>query len=216
MKRYRIKEIFGPTLQGEGSMSGTPCFFVRFAGCNRWSGRVEDKASAVCKFCDTDFFGGRRMTSDEILAALKALSPQVKWVVLSGGEPTIQIDDPLLMLLSSQYQLMLETNGSNAIGDLYLHFDHVTMSPKQSRAETKLERCDDLKILFPYISDEITLAKFMDFEYHERFLQPIDPLPDPTADRSMGIEGHEKATIEECIRTRTRLSLQIHKILGVK
>jgi len=101
MKTYMIKQIFGPTIQGEGSASGTVVCFVRFTGCNQWDGRPETKAASSCPFCDTDFRGGARMTAGEIVARVKLLSKNVVDVVLSGGEPALQADEALV----SEFQL---------------------------------------------------------------------------------------------------------------
>lgn len=207
-KQYKVKSIFGPTLQGEGSMTGTCVSFLRLAGCNRWTGLEKDRAKSFCSFCDTDFRGGEKMTALEILDALNS-SVRPKCVVISGGEPALQIDFELLSTLKQGgYKICLETNGSKALGDLHKLLDHVTMSPKQSLAETKLEGCDDLKILFPLSSPLVTPETFQSFPAKNKYLQPI-----------MGVdyESNVARTIE-CIykNPEWRLSLQTHKILGVE
>lgn len=209
MSKYRVKAIFGPTLQGEGSQVGTPVKFLRMTGCNRWSGLAEDKPSAVCHFCDTDFRGGDPLTSAQVLQRLDALGA-IRTVVISGGEPTLQVDEELLATLKAGgYAIHLETNGSNALGDLAHFFDHVTCSPKQSRAETRLERCDDLKLLWPPIDKAITPENFQGFERKSSFLQPLwEPA---------GTRVNVDSAILKLMTLRTwRLSLQMHKLLGVE
>lgn len=208
MQKYRIKEIFGPTIQGEGSMSGTVVNFLRFAGCNRWNGVTSYKEKSICSFCDTDFVGGDKLTKEEILSKLSSLG-SVKTVVISGGEPTIQLDESLCQyLVENGYVLHLETNGSNNIDHIAKYFTHITVSPKQSFAETKLSFANDLKILWPAISPEITPDHFKDFKSNNRFLQPVyGDVYDPNL----------KETIDKLINIGTwRLSLQTHKIIGVQ
>lgn len=206
-KSYRIKSIFGPTLQGEGTYAGRVVMFVRFAGCNRWSGMEKDRAESICSYCDTDFLGGTRMSPTDILARLQALG-DCRRVVLSGGEPTIQIDFELLMVLhGAGYEIHLETNGSNALGDLLPAFTHITCSPKQPYAETKLEMCHDLKMLWPPISPAIVPEEFIELPYQQLFLQPV--MDDK-------YEANMKATVREVLKRDARLSLQTHKITGVE
>ena len=171
---YKVKEIFGPTIQGEGSASGTSVLFLRLTGCNRWSGRAEDKAKSVCSFCDTDFVGGDVMSAKQIAGKLASLSLTVKTVVISGGEPLLQVDENLLVeLVNAGLVLHLETNGSKALKDLGQYFEHVSMSPKQPMAQTKLERCDDVKLLFPWIGPEIDYDNFKYFNSTQMYLQPV-------------------------------------------
>ena len=174
---FMIKEIFGPTIQGEGSQAGRKVLFVRFAGCNRWSGRPEDRASSACPFCDTDFYGGKKMSGPEIAQELvklnKGHAPRLP-VILSGGEPTLQIDEGLLVELRCWFgEIHLETNGSKAIPRPTM-FKHITMSPKQSIEKTKLQYCHDLKLLYPFVNNEITLLNFLDFPAKNIYLQPIE------------------------------------------
>nr|BFD67527.1 7-carboxy-7-deazaguanine synthase [Bdellovibrio sp. HAGR004] len=208
MKTYQVKSIFGPTIQGEGSHVGTCVLFLRFAGCNRWSGLEKDRARSFCRFCDTDFRGGNPMTAQGIAAALNDLSGP-KTVVITGGEPTLQIDkDLLLTLRENGFAIHLETNGSKSLGELLPLIDHVTMSPKQGRAQTKLESCDDLKILFPLSDPLVTPDAFSDFPAKQKFLQPI---------AEDGYEINRDETLAFIFRRpEWRLSLQTHKILGVE
>ncbi|MCX7123415.1 MAG: 7-carboxy-7-deazaguanine synthase [Gammaproteobacteria bacterium] len=205
---YAIKEIFGPTIQGEGSQVGTVVKFLRFAGCNRWSGRAGDKAEAVCWFCDTDFLGGARLSIDEICQALDALGP-CKNLVISGGEPTLQLDQPFLhALVQGGYRLHLETNGSKDLGDLSAYFSHITLSPKQSRADTLLTRCHDIKILYPSPIGTISPEAFQDFPADSYCLQPLD--------QPNKIAQNTTSALAYCLaHPQWKLSLQIHKILGV-
>jgi 7-carboxy-7-deazaguanine synthase len=206
---YRVKEIFGPTLQGEGSNAGTVVLFLRFAGCNRWTGLDKDRPLSICKFCDTDFRGGEPMTAYQISARLEQTSQIVKHVVVTGGEPTLQIDEELLRVLRGNgFVLHLETNGSRALGELRKYIHHVTMSPKQSLELTKLESTDDLKLLYPPISADITLENFNAFRSRNKFLQPIDD-----KDRDANL----RATVCRLLGNPDwRLSLQTHKIVGVQ
>lgn len=209
MKSYIIKEIFGPTIQGEGSQNGKPVKFLRFAGCNRWDGRLETKGAATCFFCDTDFRDGTKMTAQEIVQGLDALGP-IRHVVLSGGEPTLQIDEALVIALAnSNYILHLETNGSKPLGALWRYFYHVTVSPKQGRHETKIERAHDLKLLYPPIRTDITIEEFDMFPTINKFLQPLELGGDFQKSAAVAVEKLYQFPA-------WRLSLQTHKILGVK
>lgn len=207
-KTYRVKEVFGPTIQGEGSRSGTVVLFLRLAGCNRWTGLEKDRAKSICSFCDTDFRGGIPLTAGEIVAALEHQSHSVKTVVISGGEPTLQIDGALLMALKvAGYKLHMETNGSRAIGNLADYFEHITMSPKQTRAETKLEKATDVKVLYP-APGSISFEDFNDFPAQHKFLQPVW---DKDYDATL------RATVCRLYaHPDWRLSLQTHKIMGVQ
>lgn len=208
---YRIKEIFGPTVQGEGSRAGTPVLFVRFAGCNRWNGLEKYRSNSICSYCDTDFFGGEKLTAQEVIAQLKRLSPEIKSVVITGGEPTIQLDEPFCKAMTDAgYHMFLETNGSNALGKLADYFRHVTMSPKQAREETKLEECDDLKLLYPFIGSGIDWDAFKTFPHVDSFLQPV-------WEHGGTMDDNLKLALEFIYKIpQIKLSLQTHKIIGVK
>ncbi len=218
MKTYRVKEIFGPTLQGEGSHAGRAVVFLRFAGCNRWNGRAESKPNSVCYYCDTDFVGGERMTAVEIEQAITRLVEASGWdfetgnfhVVISGGEPTMQLDISLAKQLSRTFFLHLETNGSIALeAGLQDHLAHVTVSPKQSFAETKIRTAEALKFLYPWVGDgSVRPESFHACAAGEVFIQPIEG-PE-YADNLQG-------AIAYCLLNPDyRLSLQQHKILGLK
>jgi len=208
MKKYAIKSIFGPTIQGEGSMAGTVVCFVRFAGCNRWSGLEKDRAKSVCSFCDTDFRGGEKLTKEEIVERL-ALISRSQYIVLSGGEPTLQIDEELLShLMMAGFKLCMETNGSKDIGNLRSFFHHITMSPKQSMEDSKLKGCDDLKLLYPPPMHAVTMEKFSSFPSKNKFLQPVF---------GPEYEANVRATLCRLYGDPDwKLSLQTHKIIGVE
>lgn len=211
-KKYRIKEIFGPTFQGEGSNVGRAVHFLRFAGCNKWSGLAKDKAASICNYCDTDFRGGTHMDSNEIILALLALgSPDVKTIVISGGEPTLQLDENLCAALKlAGFDLHLETNGSKNIDHLEQYLDHITCSPKQIYEETKLRRADDLKLLFPWIKSGISARGFIRFVAKNYYIQPVER------------DGDAISGVKDCLALIStelpwyRLSLQTHKIAGIK
>lgn len=209
---FRIKEIFGPTIQGEGTHTGTACFFIRTTGCNRWSGLPEHKPNSICSFCDTDFYGGEKMTASEIARALdkkrRGIST-IDTVVISGGEPTLQLNKELVKTLHLDgWNVHIETNGSREITDeMRYYIKHITCSPKQSLSETKLTRCNDLKLLFPFISEDITIDGFNYFSCDRKWLQPVMG-PDYSANLHR--------TIQKLYRNPDwRLSLQTHKIIGV-
>lgn len=205
---YRVKEIFGPTIQGEGSEFGCVVKFLRFAGCNRWTGLEKDKAKSICNFCDTDFRGGKALLKEDIILKLNALGP-VKHVVVSGGEPLLQLDLELLNALKGDgYRVSIETNGSTPLGDMIHLIDHVTCSPKQVLSETKLERSDDLKILYPPINPGITHEHFKSFKCKARYIQPV---------WNNGTGDSLPSALDYLFKNPSiKLSLQAHKILGVQ
>lgn len=209
MRKYKVKEIFGPTIQGEGSKVGEVVLFLRFSGCNKWNGKAENKPSSICSFCDTDFVGGEFMTSEEILEKLNSLSSCRK-VVISGGEPTLQIDLDLLKALKGDgYEIHIETNGSRYLpGQITELIDHITMSPKQRVEYTKLAYCHDLKILYPPIDKNITLENFDNFKADEKYLQPVMRI-----DYNKNLE---KTLIKLYENPQWKLSLQVHKIIEVE
>jgi len=213
-KRYAVKEIFGPTIQGEAAMAGVPCRFVRFAGCNMWDGRPETRAASQCPYCDTDFYKGEMKTADEIVADLQQLrGSRTPWVWLSGGEPMLQLDRPLLKALTDWgYLCGLETNGTVFI-EPYIEglLQHIVCSPKVPRKDLMIRRATVLKVLYPHPNPEITPEAMSDFEANVRFLQPIDVIGDPEASKR-----NLDATIAKIHQLRGwRLSLQTHKLLGV-
>ena len=209
-KFFQIKEIFGPTIQGEGSYSGQVVFFIRFAGCNRWSGLDKDKDRSICSFCDTDFYGGTKLSIDDILEKLPHNIKKQGHIVISGGEPLLQLTKELLTGIKKRnYFIHLETNGSMALGDRANYIDFITLSPKQALKDTKLEYCHDLKILYPYIKNDITPQNFAKFKVlAQRFLSPIN--------HEKTISGrHSHFAFKEVLKLSDyRLSIQIHKVVG--
>lgn len=209
MKTYKIKSIFGPTIQGEGSHSGRVVNFLRFAGCNRWTGLEKDREKSICKFCDTDFRGGVAVSADEIVDRLLRQS-QARVVVISGGEASLQLDMDLLQKLDAAgIEIHLETNGSRALGPMHELLTHITMSPKQALEDCKLEFCDDLKLLYPPIHPDITLEKFSEFPAHMgKYLQAV---------WDANYKAHLAATVCRVLgNPEWKLSLQTHKIIGVE
>jgi 7-carboxy-7-deazaguanine synthase len=208
---YSVKEIFY-TLQGEGAQAGRPAVFCRFAGCNLWSGLERDRATAVCTFCDTDFVGtdgtggGKFKTAADLAAAVAALWPKGQggqpYVVCTGGEPMLQLDQPLVDALHAQgFEIAVETNGTLTPPP---GIDWICVSPKAD-AELALTVGDELKLVFPQakaMPDRFTGLAFRHF-----YLQPMDG-PDRVA--------NTEAAIAWCLaHPQWRLSLQTHKITGI-
>jgi 7-carboxy-7-deazaguanine synthase len=208
---YAVKEIF-LTLQGEGAHAGRVAVFCRFAGCNLWSGREEDRASATCQFCDTDFvgtdgtLGNRYATADELadtIAGQWAGGDGNRYVVLTGGEPLLQVDAPLIVALHARrFEVAVETNGTIAPPE---GLDWICVSPK---AGTKLvlRRGHELKLVFPQAGAEP--ESFVGLAFERFSLQPMDG-PDV-------VENAARA-VEYCLRhPQWRLSVQTHKSLGIR
>lgn len=209
---YTVKEIFY-TLQGEGAQSGRPAVFCRFTGCNLWTGREADRAKAICQFCDTDFIGtdglnGGKYTSAAALAAkIAALWPQNQasshpYVVCTGGEPLLQLDEPLVEALhQSGFEVAVETNGTVAAPP---GIDWLCVSPKAG-APLLLEQGQELKLVFPQSGAEPERFAGLDFDFF--YLQPMDgPL----------LDLNTQLTLDYCLQhPQWRLSLQTHKILQI-
>ena len=208
---YTVKEIFY-TLQGEGGQAGRAAVFCRFAGCNLWTGREEDRSKAVCQFCDTDFIGtngpgGGKFTTAEVLAnaVLRQWPSGVKGkplVVCTGGEPLLQLDQALVDALHAVgFEVAVETNGTQlAPNDL----DWICVSPK-ANAEVVLTKGSELKLVFPQATAMPEQFVHLDFEHF--FLQPMD-----------GLEGRRNTqkTVEYCLKNpQWRLSIQTHKVVGI-
>jgi 7-carboxy-7-deazaguanine synthase (Cx14CxxC type) len=210
---YAIKEIFY-TLQGEGANSGRPAVFCRFAGCNLWSGREQDRAQAICRFCDTDFVGtdgpgGGRFTSPSAAASAVARAfprspcPRVSpLVVCTGGEPLLQLDDGLLAAFHREgFEVAVETNGTCAAP---AGIDWICVSPKAG-AELVLRTGNELKLVYPQPGAEPEQFESLEFQYF--FLQPMDG-----PDRAR----HTDLAVQYCLEhPQWRLSLQAHKIVGI-
>jgi 7-carboxy-7-deazaguanine synthase len=198
---YTVKEVFY-TIQGEGANLGRPAVFIRFAGCNLWSGREEDRATAACRFCDTDFVGGTKYASAAELAdAAAALWPagqHKQMVVLTGGEPLLQVDAALLVELKSRwFYTAVESNGTQALPG---HVDWLCVSPK-ARAPLLLRDADELKLVYPQPGAEP--ERFADFAAVYRWLSPM-------AGRSRARNTREAA--DYCrAHPEWRLAIQAHK-----
>lgn len=209
---YSVKEIFY-TLQGEGARAGRAAVFCRFAGCNLWSGREADRATAVCRFCDTDFVGadglggGRFETAaalaDEVSGYWPGRAGDRRYVVCTGGEPLLQLDEPLIDALHTHgFEIAIETNGTLPPP---AGIDWICASPKAG-ADFVLQNGNELKLVFP--QDGIDPAAFEALDFEHFFLQPMDS---PDRDRN---------TAEACAYCLEhpvwRLSLQTHKFLGIR
>jgi 7-carboxy-7-deazaguanine synthase len=209
---YAVKELFY-TLQGEGANTGRPAVFCRFAGCNLWSGREEDRATAVCRFCDTDFVGvdgdggGRFEAAADLAAAVARAWPDSALgdplVVCTGGEPLLQLDDALVRALHDRgFAIAVETNGTQTPPD---GIDWICVSPKAG-ADLVLTRGNELKLVYPQEGAPPDAFEHMAFDHF--FLQPMDG---PERDRNT------RLAVEHCLRNpRWRLSLQTHKFLGIR
>ena len=208
---YSVKEIFY-TLQGEGAQAGQPAVFCRFAGCNLWTGRPQDRASALCRFCDTDFVGtgpdGGKFTTPEALAArIAALWPSgqggTPYVVCTGGEPLLQLDSPLIAALHAQgFEVAVETNGTLPAP---AGIDWLCVSPK-GRAPLALTQGNELKLVYPQTDCPPEPLAALAFDHH--YLQALDDPNAPT---------HLQAAVAYCLaHPQWKLSLQTHKWLAIR
>ena len=208
---YAVKELFY-TLQGEGANTGMPAVFSRFAGCNLWSGREKDRADAACRFCDTDFVdtdgpgGGRFATADELACAVESAWPATsqahRFVVCTGGEPLLQLDAILVDALHARgFRIAIETNGTLPVPD---GIDWICVSPK-AHAPLVVTHGDELKLVYPQEGAEPMRFEGLDFRHFS--LQPMD---------GSAREANTQLALEYCkAHPRWRLSLQIHKLLGI-
>jgi 7-carboxy-7-deazaguanine synthase (Cx14CxxC type) len=208
---YAVKEIYY-TLQGEGAQTGRAAVFLRFAGCNLWSGLERDRARAVCKFCDTEFVGvdgpggGKFADADALAAAVAALRPRDlrarPYVVCTGGEPLLQLDEAAIAALHGQgFEVAIETNGTLLPPP---GIDWICVSPKAD-AELLLKQGQELKLVFPQANG--TPERFAGLMFDHFFLQPMDG-PDR--------EANTKLATEYCLaHPQWRLSLQTHKLIGI-
>ncbi|AXS39818.1 7-carboxy-7-deazaguanine synthase [Breoghania sp. L-A4] len=207
---YAVKEIF-KTLQGEGAQAGRAAVFCRFAGCNLWSGREQDRATAVCRFCDTDFIGtdgeggGKFRDAAALVAAIAEAwgdDPNNRFIVFTGGEPLLQIDDALLAAAHAcGFECAVETNGTIAPPEA---LDWVCVSPKDG-ADLVATRGHELKLVFPQPGLMPEAVAHLDFKTF--WLQPMDG-PD--------VAQNTAAAVAYCMaHPRWRLSLQTHKLIGI-
>jgi 7-carboxy-7-deazaguanine synthase (Cx14CxxC type) len=211
---YAVKEIFY-TLQGEGAQAGRAAVFCRFAGCNLWSGREVDRGSAICKFCDTEFVGvdgtgGGRFDSAELLAAAVGGewpkdSAGKRFVVCTGGEPLLQVDAALIEVFHEHgFEIAVETNGTIVAPP---GIDWVCVSPKAA-VELVQKSGDELKLVFPQIESDADPARFEGLAFRHYFLQPMD---------GPRREENTQLAVSYCLKNpRWRLSLQTHKLLGIR
>ncbi len=209
---YAVKEIFY-TLQGEGAQTGRPAVFCRFAGCNLWSGREQDRAEALCSFCDTDFVGtdgpggGRFETAEDLAAACRATwrgnSGTPPFVVLTGGEPMLQVDDALIAALhDARFEVAIETNGTLPVPS---SIDWVCVSPKPG-VPLRQRSGHELKLVYP--QDALSPGALEGLDFTHFLLQPMDG--------GSGANLNLQAAIDYCMaHPRWRLSLQTHKLLGL-
>ena len=208
---YTVKEIFY-TLQGEGANAGRPAVFCRFAGCNLWTGRESDRASAVCDFCDTDFVGvgpdgGRFATAADLAKAIARRWPVAdrpnRLVVCTGGEPLLQLDSEAIAALHHEgFEVAVETNGTQIAP---IELDWICVSPK-ARAELVQKTGDELKLVFPQQDFDPALLEHLDFRYF--FLQPMD---------GPHVAENTQAATAYCLaHPQWRLSIQTHKLLGLR
>ncbi len=208
---YAVKEIF-LTLQGEGAQAGRRAVFCRFAGCNLWTGREADRAKAVCRFCDTDFVGtdgtlGGKYADAATLAATVAESwgdgADDRYVVLTGGEPMLQVDDALIDALHGRgFTIAIETNGTLPVPRA---IDWICVSPKAG-SELVQTRGDELKLVWPQPGSDVERLAELDFAH--RLIQPLD---------DVNAADNVRACIGLVMRDpRWRLSLQAHKSLGLR
>jgi 7-carboxy-7-deazaguanine synthase (Cx14CxxC type) len=208
---YAVKEIFY-TLQGEGGQAGRPAVFCRFAGCNLWSGLERDRLSAVCTFCDTDFVGtdgeggGKFPTAAALASAIAALWPKgaggTPYVVCTGGEPLLQLDNALIAALHQVgFEIAVETNGTIAAPP---GVDWICVSPKADAALAQTEG-HELKLVFP--QDAAQPERFAHLAFQHFFLQPMD---------GPALEANTVAAVAYCkAHPQWRLSLQTHKLIGI-
>ena len=216
---YTVKELF-PTLQGEGVHAGRAAVFCRFAGCNLWSGREEDRATAICQFCDTDFVGsdghggGKFEAAGELASAIEAAwrstsaGPQQRYVVFTGGEPLLQLDEELIDALHQKgFEVAIETNGTIKVPK---GVDWVCVSPKAG-SELIVLQANELKLVIPQPGHqplEKLMARFEGMDYRNRFLQPMDG-PEQKNNIELAVQLCQK-------RPLWRLSLQSHKLIGIR
>jgi 7-carboxy-7-deazaguanine synthase len=205
---YSIKEIY-KTIQGEGAQAGRTAVFVRFSGCNLWSGREKHRDAAVCKFCDTDFIGvdginGGNYSAITLVKKIASIWGEAKnkLIVFTGGEPMLQLDAVIVDQCKKYgFETAIETNGTIAID---LDLDWICVSPKQG-SELIVNKGNELKVVYP--QDGQNLDNFLDLHFDHLYLQPID-----------GINGKENTadTIQYCLEhPKWKLSIQQHKLIGM-
>lgn len=209
---YTVKEIFY-TLQGEGTYTGRPAVFCRFSGCNLWTGREEDRATAICTFCDTDFFGvgpdgGKFRDADSLADAVASRWPSLnghgrRFVVCTGGEPLLQLDAAAIDAFHERgFEVAIETNGTLEPPP---GIDWICVSPKAG-SETVLRRGNELKLVYPQPTAEP--ESFADADFEQFYLQPMD---------GPELAENTQLALEYCLaHPQWKLSLQTHKLVGIR
>jgi len=211
---YSVREIYY-TLQGEGAQTGRPAVFLRFAGCNLWSGREEHRAEAVCRFCDTEFVGtdgpggGKFDSASDLAVAVQNAWPSDStsgrpYVVCTGGEPLLQLDDDLIAALHvTGFEIGVESNGTLAAP---AGIDWLCISPKGT-APVVQTTGHELKLVYPQLESEAQPERFADMQFEHYFLQPLD---------SPEQKANTRRAVEYCLgHPQWKLSLQTHKVLGI-
>lgn len=207
---YNVKEMFY-TLQGEGSHAGRPAVFCRFTGCNLWSGREQDRAAAICNFCDTDFVGtdgqngGKFLTAESLAKSIQSFWPTPEgkpYVVFTGGEPALQLDQALVTAMHAiGFEIAIETNGTKALPE---NIDWICVSPKAT-AEVIIQKGNELKLVYPQA--DAMPEKFNTLQFDHFYLQPLD---------DANQRNNTQDAIAYCMRhPQWKLSLQTHKIIGI-
>lgn len=220
MSSYRVKSIFGPTIQGEGMHAGMPCVFLRLAGCNAWDGRPETRAASACPYCDTDFRGGEALTLDAIGSRLESLLPappapgprsrSALGCVLTGGEPLLQADAALLARLGERFAWVdIESNGTRPCPPRPDNV-FISCSPKQVTGQPVVAEPDWWKVLIP---DQERFLERAIASGRPVFVQPTCPDAGPGGP---AYEANVARCLQLCYTRGCRISLQLHKYLGVE
>ncbi len=211
-RSYAAKEIF-LTVQGEGAQAGRPAVFLRFAGCNLWSGLERDRATAVCSFCDTDFvgtdgdgggkFANADALADHVASMWRGRAGDPKLVVCTGGEPLLQLDGPLIDALHARgFEIAIESNGTLMVPE---GIDWICISPKADAPVVQTSG-HELKLVFP--QDKAMPHRFEHLAFEQFWLQPMD---------GRDQAANTTAAIDYCLRhPKWRLSVQTHKYIGVR
>jgi 7-carboxy-7-deazaguanine synthase (Cx14CxxC type) len=216
---YSVKEIFA-TLQGEGAQAGRAAVFCRFAGCNLWSGREEDRSSAICQFCDTDFVGtdgiggGKFSSPEELAQAIENAwidtmrTRRYRYVVMTGGEPLLQLDEPLIKALHAKhFEIAIETNGTIAVPK---GIDWICLSPKAG-ADLIVKQAHEIKLVVPQAGHqpiESVLQRFEAMDFRHRYIQAMDG-PNLSDNMAFAVQLCQKHPL-------WRLSVQTHKMIGIR
>lgn len=216
---YSVKEIFA-TLQGEGAQAGRAAVFCRFTGCNLWSGREEDRSSAICQFCDTDFVGtdgiggGKFSSPEELAQAIENAwidtmrTRRYRYVVMTGGEPLLQLDEHLIKALhAKQFEIAIETNGTIVVPK---GIDWVCLSPKAG-ADLIVKQAHEIKLVVPQAGHqpiESVLQRFEAMDFRHRYIQAMDG-PNLSDNMAFAVQLCQKHPL-------WRLSVQTHKMIGIR